>query len=64
MARDPKFFLMGEEVGEYDGAYKVSKGLLGKVRSRRVRDTPISELGFHGSGRGAALAACVPSWSG
>ncbi len=60
MARDPKVFLMGEEVGEYDGAYKVSKGLLGKYGARRVRDTPISELGFTGLGVGAALAGLRP----
>ncbi|MHB0895987.1 MAG: pyruvate dehydrogenase complex E1 component subunit beta [Spirochaetales bacterium] len=60
MARDPKVFLMGEEVGEYDGAYKVSKGLLAKYGSERVRDTPISELGFTGLGVGAAIAGLRP----
>ena len=60
MARDPKVFLMGEEVGEYDGAYKVSKGLLAKYGPERVRDTPISELGFTGIGVGAAVAGLRP----
>ena len=46
MARDPRVFLMGEEVARYDGAYKVSKGLLDKFGSARVVDAPISELGF------------------
>ena len=48
MARDESVFLMGEEVAEYDGAYKVSKGLLDQFGPRRVVDTPISELGFAG----------------
>jgi pyruvate dehydrogenase E1 component beta subunit len=60
MARDEKVFLMGEEVGEYDGAYKVSKGLLAKYGPRRVRDTPITELGFTGAGVGAAIAGLRP----
>jgi len=60
MARDERVFLMGEEVGEYDGAYKVSKGLLAKYGARRVRDTPIAELGFTGAGVGAALAGLRP----
>ncbi|HUW41393.1 MAG TPA: pyruvate dehydrogenase complex E1 component subunit beta [Rectinemataceae bacterium] len=60
MARDDRVFLMGEEVGEYDGAYKVSKGLLAKYGSERVRDTPIAELGFTGVGVGAALAGLRP----
>jgi pyruvate dehydrogenase E1 component beta subunit len=60
MARDAKVFLMGEEVGEYDGAYKVSKGLLAKYGSERVRDTPIAELGFTGAGVGAAIAGLRP----
>ena len=53
MARDPRVFLMGEEVARYDGAYKVSKGLLEKFGSARVVDAPISELGFGGLGVGA-----------
>lgn len=60
MARDPSVFIMGEEVGEYDGAYKVSKGLLAKYGPERVRDTPISELGFTGLGVGAALGGLRP----
>jgi len=53
-------FLIGEEVGEYDGAYKVSRGLLAKYGPKRVRDTPISELGFTGLGVGAAIAGLRP----
>lgn len=60
LARDPRVFLMGEEVGEYDGAYKVSKGLLAKYGPERVRDAPIAELGFTGLGVGAALAGYRP----
>ena len=60
MARDPKVFLMGEEVAEYDGAYKVSKGLLAKYGARRVIDTPITELGFTGIGVGAAQVGLRP----
>jgi pyruvate dehydrogenase E1 component beta subunit len=60
MARDERVFLMGEEVGEYDGAYKVSKGLLAKYGPKRVRDTPIAELGFTGAGVGAAIAGLRP----
>ena len=48
MARDENVVLLGEEVAEYDGAYKVSKGLLNKYGSERVLDTPITELGFTG----------------
>ncbi|MGO8694654.1 MAG: pyruvate dehydrogenase complex E1 component subunit beta [Rectinemataceae bacterium] len=60
MARDDRVFLIGEEVGEYDGAYKVSKGLLAKYGPERVRDTPIAELGFTGVGVGAAIAGLRP----
>ncbi len=60
MARDERVFLMGEEVGEYDGAYKVSRGLLEKYGPARVVDTPITELGFTGLGVGAALAGLRP----
>ncbi|MDP3177048.1 MAG: pyruvate dehydrogenase complex E1 component subunit beta [Spirochaetaceae bacterium] len=60
MARDERVFVMGEEVGEYDGAYKVTKGLLAKYGERRVRDTPIAELGFTGAGVGAAIAGLRP----
>ena len=60
MRRDPEVFLMGEEVGEYDGAYKVSRGLLAKFGPKRVIDTPISELGFAGIGVGAAMVGMRP----
>jgi pyruvate dehydrogenase E1 component beta subunit len=60
MARDDRVCLMGEEVAEYDGAYKVSKGLLAKYGARRVLDTPITELGFTGLGVGAAMAGVRP----
>lgn len=60
MARDGNVFIIGEEVGEYDGAYKVSKGLLAKYGPERVRDTPIAELGFTGLGVGAAIAGLRP----
>lgn len=60
MARDPRVFLMGEEVAQYNGAYKVSKGLWNKYGSDRVIDTPITEMGFAGIGVGAALAGLVP----
>jgi pyruvate dehydrogenase E1 component beta subunit len=60
MARDERVFLLGEEVAEYDGAYKVSKGLLAKYGPRRVLDTPITELGFTGLAVGAAMAGLRP----
>ncbi len=60
MQRDQRVFLMGEEVAEYDGAYKVSKGLLAKFGPRRVWDTPISEAGFTGLGVGAAMVGLRP----
>ncbi|WP_372800384.1 pyruvate dehydrogenase complex E1 component subunit beta [Paracoccus seriniphilus] len=60
MTRDDTVFLMGEEVGEYQGAYKISQGLLDKFGPRRVVDTPISEIGFTGIGTGAALAGLRP----
>lgn len=60
MARDPDVFLLGEEVAEYNGAYKVSKGLLDKYGDKRVIDTPIAELGFTGLAIGAALAGLRP----
>ncbi len=60
MARDEKVFLMGEEVAEYNGAYKVSEGLLDKYGFKRVIDTPISELGFAGIGVGAAMNGLRP----
>jgi len=60
MERDDSVFLMGEEVAEYDGAYKVSKGLLEAFGDRRVIDSPISELGFTGLGVGAAMTGLRP----
>ena len=60
MERDDSVFLMGEEVAEYDGAYKVSKGLLDRFGELRVVDTPISELGFAGLGVGAAMVGLRP----
>jgi len=60
LARDPDVFLMGEEVAEYDGAYKVSKGLLDEFGPDRIVDSPISELGFAGLGVGAAMAGLRP----
>src|SRR5688500_20093224 len=60
MERDPDVFLMGEEVGLYNGAYKVSKGLLDKFGNKRVIDTPITELGFAGLGVGAAMVGLRP----
>src|SRR5687768_2742435 len=68
MERDENVFLMGEEVAEYNGAYKVSKGMLEKFGPRRVIDTPISEAAFSGLGVGAAAMGLRPiiefmSWS-
>jgi pyruvate dehydrogenase E1 component beta subunit len=60
MERDPNVFLMGEEVGIYQGAYKVSRGLLEAFGPRRVVDTPIAELGFAGIGVGAAMVGLRP----
>ena len=60
MERDESVFLMGEEVAEYDGAYKVSQGMLKRFGDRRVVDTPISEEGFAGIGIGAAMAGLRP----
>ncbi|PJD98238.1 MAG: pyruvate dehydrogenase complex E1 component subunit beta [Parachlamydia sp.] len=60
MTRDPNVFVMGEEVAEYNGAYKVTKGLLDKWGPKRIIDTPISELGFVGLGVGAAMTGLRP----
>src|ERR1041384_3015907 len=60
MERDENVFLMGEEVGAYQGAYKVSKGLLEEFGDKRVIDSPITELGFAGLGVGAAMAGLRP----
>src|SRR4030095_11370852 len=68
MERDETVFLMGEEVAQYNGAYKVSEGMLAKFGPERIRDTPISEAGFSGLGIGAAMCGLRPiveymSWS-
>ncbi len=68
MERDETVFLMGEEVGEYNGAYKVSEGMLARFGPKRIIDTPISEAGFCGLGIGAAMCGLRPivefmSWS-
>ncbi len=60
LARDDRVFLMGEEVAQYNGAYKVSKGLLDEFGPRRIVDTPITELGFAGVGVGAAMVGLRP----
>lgn len=60
MVRDQRIFLMGEEVGYYDGAYKVSRGLIEKFGPKRVIDTPIAENGFAGIGVGAAMVGLRP----
>jgi pyruvate dehydrogenase E1 component beta subunit len=60
MRRDPDVFIMGEEVAEYQGAYKVTQGLLQEFGARRVIDTPITEHGFAGLGVGAAFAGLRP----
>jgi pyruvate dehydrogenase E1 component subunit beta len=60
MQRDETVFLMGEEVGAYNGAYKVTKGLLDEFGPKRVLDTPITELGFTGLGVGAAMTGLRP----
>jgi len=60
MERDPNVFIMGEEVGHYNGAYKVTQGLLQRFSERRVVDTPIAEMGFAGVGVGAAMVGLRP----
>jgi len=60
LKEDPRVFLMGEDVGRYGGSYAVSKGLLEEFGPDRIRDTPLSELGFVGMGVGAALGGMCP----
>ena len=60
MERDPRVFVMGEEVGHYQGAYKVTRGLLDEFGAERVIDTPIAEAGFAGVGVGAAMTGLRP----
>ncbi|MDX6598016.1 MAG: pyruvate dehydrogenase component beta subunit [Gaiellales bacterium] len=60
LARDERVFLMGEEIGRFEGSYKVTAGLYGKYGPRRVRETPIAEEGFVGAGVGAAMLGLRP----
>jgi pyruvate dehydrogenase E1 component beta subunit len=60
LTSDPRVFLMGEDVGKYGGSYAVSKGFLEEFGPERIRDTPLSELGFTGAGIGAALGGMRP----
>lgn len=60
MNLDERVFIMGEEVAQYQGAYKITKGLLDKFGDKRVIDTPITESGFGGMAVGAALAGLRP----
>jgi pyruvate dehydrogenase E1 component beta subunit len=60
MRKDSTVFLMGEEVAEYNGAYKVSQGMLDEFGPRRIIDTPIAELGFTAIGVGAAMNGLKP----
>ncbi len=60
MRRDPRVFILGEEVAQYNGAYKITKGLWEKFGDKRVIDTPITEMGFAGMAVGAALAGQRP----
>src|SRR5512137_2563078 len=60
LTKDPRVFLIGEDVGRYGGSYAVTKGLLDEFGPERIRDTPLSELGFVGAGIGAALGGLRP----
>ncbi|MFA5265306.1 MAG: alpha-ketoacid dehydrogenase subunit beta, partial [Opitutaceae bacterium] len=60
LERDPRVLLMGEEVGQFNGAYKVSEGLLARFGPKRIIDTPISEAGFIGLGIGASMLGVRP----
>lgn len=60
MRKDQSIYLMGEEVAEYNGAYKASKGMLAEFGPDRIIDTPIAELGFAGISVGAAMNGCRP----
>jgi len=60
LQRDPSVFVMGEDVGQFEGAFKVTRGLLGEFGAERIVDTPISEAGFAGIGIGAAMAGLRP----
>jgi pyruvate dehydrogenase E1 component beta subunit len=63
MRRDPSVFLIGEEVAQYQGAYKVSRELLQEFGAQRVVDTPITEHGFAASASAPAMAGLSRSWS-
>src|SRR5258708_22595568 len=60
MVRDDRVFIMGEEVGRWDGTHKVTRGFFAEFGERRVRDTPISEMVIAGAAVGAAMAGCSP----
>ncbi|MGE5336710.1 MAG: alpha-ketoacid dehydrogenase subunit beta, partial [Gemmatimonadota bacterium] len=60
LTRDPRVFIMGEDVGRYGGSYAVTKGFLEEFGPERIRDTPLSELAFVGAGIGAALGGMRP----
>ena len=60
MERDENVFMIGEEIGEYQGAYKISQGMLDKFGEKRIIDTPITEYGFAGVGTGAAMGGLRP----
>ena len=60
MAKDDRVFILGEEVAQYDGAYKVTRGLWKKYGDRRVYDTPITEMGFAGIAVGASMGGLKP----
>lgn len=60
MRKDASIYLMGEEVAQYNGAYKVSQGMLDEFGAKRVIDTPIAELGFAGIAVGSAMNGCKP----
>ena len=60
LRRDPEVVLMGEEVAEYEGAYKITQGLLDEFGAKRIIDTPITEHGFAGVGVGAAFGGLKP----
>ena len=61
LARDEKVYVLGEEVALYDGAYKVTRGLYEKYGEKRIRDTPITEMGFAGIAVGSAMVSTRPS---
>src|SRR5947209_13703850 len=60
MQRDPSVFVMGEEIGIFEGSYKITRGLIQEFGAKRVRETPISEEGFVGAGIGAAMLGLRP----